>query len=97
MHYDPQGFGLACNILVDTEVFKPLMDVEHKLALNHLSKILQTNADITEPTFKHSAALSKNERVLERPEILSDVTGQAQVTPPIPQYERRALQLAKSS
>ncbi|KAL3135191.1 hypothetical protein ABBQ38_006279 [Trebouxia sp. C0009 RCD-2024] len=53
---------------------------EHKVVLNQLTKILnkdQTNVDITGPTFKHSAALSKNERVIKRPEILSDRTGQS--------------------
>ena len=53
---------------------------EHKVALNQLTKILnrdQTNVDITGPTFKHSAALSKNERVIKGPEILSDLTGQS--------------------
>ena len=51
-----------------------------KIALNQLTKILnrdQTNVDIMGPTFKHSAALSKNERVIKRPEILSDLTGQS--------------------
>ena len=48
-------------------------------ALNQLTEILnrdQTNADILGPTFKHSAVLSKNERVTKRPEILSDLTSQ---------------------
>ena len=41
---------------------------EHRVALNQLTKILnrdQTNMDKTGPTFKHSAALSKNERVIK--------------------------------
>ena len=41
---------------------------EHKVALNQLTKILnrdQTNVDITGPTFKHSAALSKDENGLK--------------------------------
>ena len=53
---------------------------EHKVALNQLIKTLnrdQTNVDITASTFKYSAALSKNERVIKRPEILSDLTGQS--------------------
>ena len=53
---------------------------EHKVALNQLTKIMnrnQTNDDITGPTFKHSAALSKNERVIKPAEILSDLTSQS--------------------
>ena len=52
----------------------------HKVALDQLTKILnrdQTDADITGPSFKHTATLSKTERVVKGPEILSDLTGQS--------------------
>ena len=53
---------------------------EHKVAPNQLTKIMnrdQTNADIMGPTFKHSAALSKDERVIKQSQILSDLSSQS--------------------
>ena len=47
---------------------------EHKVALNQLTKIMnrdQTNADITGPTFRHSAALCRIDRVIKQPEFMS--------------------------
>ena len=73
---------------------------EHKVALNQLTTILnreQTNVDITGPTFQHSAAFSEIERVIKRPEILSDIYWPEHRTPPIPQYERRGVQHTAAS
>ena len=53
---------------------------EHKVALNQLTKITdrdQTNADVTGPTFKHSSAFSKDERVIKQCEILSDLSSRS--------------------
>ena len=69
--------------MLSTDEFKlkygNIVRKEHKAALNQLTKILnrdQTDVDIIGPAFRHSTTLSKGERVIKRPEILSDLTSQ---------------------
>ena len=71
------------HLMLSTDEFKlkygNIVRKEYKVALNQLTKILnrdQTDVDIIGPAFRHSTALSKSERVIKRPEILSDLTSQ---------------------
>ena len=77
------GCSAHRHVTLSTDEFKlkygNIVTKEHKVALNQPIKVLNrdpNNTDIIGPTFRHSTALSKSERVIKRPKILSDLTRQ---------------------